>query len=81
VAFLDCPRCSVPAPSQRLFWQLQFSPDAPSTKLLTKSFGWGAMESFVQHDVQELLRVLTDNLESKMKVRSSRRCRWWWWWW
>lgn len=29
------------------------------------------MDSFVQHDVQELNRMLTDNLEEKMKVERS----------
>ena len=29
------------------------------------------MEGFMQHDVQELNRVLCDNLEEKMKVRQS----------
>jgi hypothetical protein len=37
--------------------------------LLTKplSFGWDALDAFTQHDVQELDRVLCDNLEEKMK--------------
>ncbi|KAL3236907.1 hypothetical protein MRX96_022160 [Rhipicephalus microplus] len=34
---------------------------------LTKSFGWETLDSFMQHDVQELCRVLLDNMESKMK--------------
>jgi ubiquitin carboxyl-terminal hydrolase 7 len=34
---------------------------------LTRSFGWGAADSFLQHDVQELSRVLCDKLEEKMK--------------
>lgn len=61
------PSKSIPLAMQRLFWQLQFSGDAVSTKKLTKSFGWGSDEAFVQHDVQELLRVLIDNLDEKMK--------------
>jgi hypothetical protein len=35
---------------------------AVSTKALTHSFGWEAAESFQQHDVQELNRVLFDAL-------------------
>jgi ubiquitin carboxyl-terminal hydrolase 7 len=31
------------------------------------SFGWDALDAFTQHDVQELGRVLCDNLEEKMK--------------
>ena len=48
--------------------QLQFGDASVSTKDLTKSFGWDTMEGFMQHDVQELNRVLCDNLEEKMKV-------------
>ncbi|KNC51539.1 nc protein [Thecamonas trahens ATCC 50062] len=58
---------SIPLALQRLFYNMQFAESAVSTKELTKSFGWDAMESFYQHDVQELNRVLCDNLETKMK--------------
>ena len=34
---------------------------------MTKSFGWETLDSFMQHDVQEFLRVLLDKLENKMK--------------
>ncbi|KAJ2525997.1 ubiquitin-specific protease ubp15, partial [Coemansia sp. RSA 1933] len=34
---------------------------------LTKSFGWDSYDSFMQQDVQELNRMLQDNLENKMK--------------
>lgn len=51
--------------------QLQFGDSSVSTKDLTKSFGWDTMDSFMQHDVQELNRVLCDNLEEKMKVSCS----------
>jgi hypothetical protein len=39
------------------------------TNELTKSFGWKSLDSFMQHDVQEFNRVLSDKLEQKMKVR------------
>ena len=39
-----------------------------STKDLTKLFGWDTYDSFMQHDVQELNRVLCEKLEDKMKV-------------
>ena len=42
-----------------------------STKDLTKSFGWDTVESFMQHDIQELNRVLTDKLDEKMKARGA----------
>lgn len=51
---------------QRVFYELQFSDSPVGTRKLTKSFGWDAVDSFLQHDVQELCRVLLDNLESKM---------------
>lgn len=52
---------------QRVFHDLQFNDKAVGTKKLTKSFGWETLDSFMQHDVQEFLRVLLDKLESKMK--------------
>ncbi|EDO34745.1 predicted protein [Nematostella vectensis] len=52
---------------QRVFYELQHSDKAVGTKKLTKSFGWETLDSFMQHDVQELCRVLLDNMESKMK--------------
>ena len=53
---------------QSLFYKLQYSDTSVSTKDLTKSFGWDAFDSFMQHDVQELNRVLCEKLEDKMKV-------------
>eukprot|EP00741_Cyanophora_paradoxa_P021387 tig00021350_g20646.t1 len=58
---------TVPMALQRVFWRLQTSVTSVGTKELTKSFGWDAYDSFTQHDVQELNRVLCDNLEEKMK--------------
>ncbi|XP_039754129.1 ubiquitin carboxyl-terminal hydrolase 7-like isoform X2 [Pararge aegeria] len=52
---------------QRVFYDLQFSDIPVATKKLTKSFGWETLDSFMQHDVQEFLRVLLDKLESKMR--------------
>jgi ubiquitin carboxyl-terminal hydrolase 7 len=57
---------SVALAMQRVFYELQFSDSPVGTRKLTKSFGWDAVDSFLQHDVQELCRVLLDNLESKM---------------
>ncbi len=53
---------------QRVFNDLQFNDKAVGTKKLTKSFGWETLDSFMQHDVQEFLRVLLDKLEMKMKA-------------
>lgn len=45
---------------QRVFYDLQFSEKPVATKKLTKSFGWETLDSFMQHDVQEFLRVCID---------------------
>ena len=58
---------SVALALQRVFYELQFNDKPVGTKKLTKSFGWETLDSFMQHDVQELCRVLLDNIESKMK--------------
>ncbi|CAN0216089.1 unnamed protein product, partial [Discosporangium mesarthrocarpum] len=56
----DC----IPLQLQRLFGQLQISNcSSVETRALTSSFGWTAQDSFQQHDVQELCRVLFDALE------------------
>eukprot|EP00794_Sanderia_malayensis_P008888 gene8888-9838_t len=52
---------------QRVFYDLQHSDKPVGTKKLTRSFGWETLDSFMQHDAQELCRVLLDNMESKMK--------------
>ena len=49
----------VPLQLAALFARLQISTcQAASTRALTASFGWSRAESFRQHDVQELCRVL-----------------------
>ncbi|EAX87286.1 Clan CA, family C19, ubiquitin hydrolase-like cysteine peptidase [Trichomonas vaginalis G3] len=57
---------------QRLFTLMQMSPLTPSTQELTTSFGWGITDQFSQHDVQEFLRVLVDNLEKKLKKTDKK---------
>ncbi|KAI8435835.1 hypothetical protein MSG28_004051 [Choristoneura fumiferana] len=64
----DDSSCSVAFGLQRVFYDLQFSDKPVATKKLTKSFGWETLDSFMQHDVQEFLRILLDKLESKMKA-------------
>lgn len=58
---------SVSLALQRVFYRLQTKSSAVSTKELTRSFGWSQIDSFMQHDVQELYRILCDRLEEKMK--------------
>lgn len=66
----DDDQTSVPLALQRTFYELQFSDTAVGTKKLTRSFGWATLDSFMQHDAQELCRVLLDNIENKMKGTS-----------
>mmetsp|Transcript_2670 Transcript_2670/g.8917 ORF Transcript_2670/g.8917 Transcript_2670/m.8917 type:complete len:1166 (-) Transcript_2670:95-3592(-) len=64
------PEASIPLALQRIFYKLQYADSSVSTKQLTKSFGWDTYDTFMQHDVQELNRVLVDKLEEKMKDTS-----------
>ncbi|KAI6652262.1 Ubiquitin carboxyl-terminal hydrolase 7 isoform X1 [Oopsacas minuta] len=58
---------SVALALQRLFYELQHSDKAVSTKKLTRAFGWKTLDILMQHDVQEMCRVLLDNLDAAMK--------------
>mmetsp|Transcript_7331 Transcript_7331/g.19028 ORF Transcript_7331/g.19028 Transcript_7331/m.19028 type:complete len:1112 (-) Transcript_7331:2065-5400(-) len=58
---------SIPLALQSLFYKLQYGDTSVATKELTASFGWDTYDSFMQHDVQELNRVLCEKLEEKMK--------------
>ncbi|KAK4408376.1 Ubiquitin carboxyl-terminal hydrolase 12 [Sesamum angolense] len=63
----DMPSASIALALQSLFYKLQYSDNSVATKELTKSFGWDTYDAFLQHDVQELNRVLCEKLEEKMK--------------
>ena len=58
---------SVPLSLQRVFYHLQTSASAVSTKHLTQAFGWNNLESWQQHDVQEFSRVLLDAISERVK--------------
>mmetsp|Transcript_18165 Transcript_18165/g.59352 ORF Transcript_18165/g.59352 Transcript_18165/m.59352 type:complete len:1097 (+) Transcript_18165:86-3376(+) len=66
----DIPSKSIPLALQTLFYKIQFSEKSVATKDLTRSFGWDTNQSFEQHDVQELNRVMCERLEEKMKGTS-----------
>lgn len=51
-----------------LLLQLQYQSTSVNTKDLTKSFGWGTYDAFLQHDIQEMEAILCEKLEEKMKV-------------
>ncbi len=58
----------VPFQLQKLFANMDTCSDkAVTTNALTRSFGWTGSDSFVQHDVQELCRVLYDALEEALR--------------
>ena len=55
---------------QRLFYQMEFPQDsaaALSTQALTTSFGWNGNDVFMQHDIQEMNRILCDRLDECTK--------------
>ena len=52
---------------QSVFRNLQCATTTVTTKDLTNAFGWTSQEAFMQQDVQEMMRVLLDKLEDKMK--------------
>jgi ubiquitin carboxyl-terminal hydrolase 7 len=60
-------RKSIPLNIQRLFYRMQFSENAVSTKALTVSFGWTDRQTVIQHDTQEFCRILIDRLSAIMQ--------------
>eukprot|EP01062_Namystynia_karyoxenos_P019116 TRINITY_DN17162_c0_g1_i1.p1 TRINITY_DN17162_c0_g1~~TRINITY_DN17162_c0_g1_i1.p1 ORF type:complete len:1413 (+),score=351.90 TRINITY_DN17162_c0_g1_i1:125-4363(+) len=61
------PRQNIPLQLARVFYRLAKLDEPVRTNGLTESFGWTRADAFEQHDVQEMMNVLIDNLESKMK--------------
>ena len=51
----------------KLFYRMQTQLDPPRTTELTESFGWTRVNTLEQHDIEELARILLENLETKMK--------------
>ncbi len=54
------------------YWSSSYG-KAASTSNLIKSFGWSGSDAFVQHDVQEFLRVLMDKIEAKVKCTPAEK--------
>ncbi|XP_052200260.1 ubiquitin C-terminal hydrolase 12-like [Diospyros lotus] len=63
----DIPSTSIPLALQSLFYNIQHSDRSVATEELSKSFAWEKDDTLMQHDVQELSRVLSGKLENKMK--------------
>ena len=62
---------SIPLNLQALFYNMESSEVPCSTVDLTRSFGWDDVEGFVQHDIQEFMRVLLESIEKNMKDKSK----------
>lgn len=60
-------KASIALALQKVFYKLQFSDTAVCTKILTRSFGWSTVDVLMQHDIQEMMRVLIEKIESRMK--------------
>eukprot|EP01012_Entosiphon_sulcatum_P003989 TRINITY_DN11457_c0_g1_i2.p1 TRINITY_DN11457_c0_g1~~TRINITY_DN11457_c0_g1_i2.p1 ORF type:complete len:1274 (+),score=280.98 TRINITY_DN11457_c0_g1_i2:971-4792(+) len=67
------PPATIPQALQALFYHMQTSRATASTEQLTRSFGWTKDQVMVQHDIQELNRVLCDKLAEKMKGTAAER--------
>ncbi|KAI3854448.1 hypothetical protein MKX03_036471, partial [Papaver bracteatum] len=63
----DMPSGSIPLALHTIFDKLQYSDNNVATKELTRCFVYDMYDSLLQHDVQELNRVLSEKLEDKMK--------------
>ena len=60
--------CSIHLYLKKNKHQLLTANAAISTRKLTNTFGWDSLDRFVQHDAQELVRVLFDRLQSRLQV-------------
>lgn len=58
---------SVALALQKVFYNLEFSETAVCTENLTNSFGWSSVDVLTQHDIQEMMRMLIDKVEDRMK--------------
>ena len=58
---------SVALAMQRLFWNLQTSRKAQSTRDLLASFGWDSSDTLMQQDISDFCHMLFDILEEGMK--------------
>eukprot|EP00760_Papus_ankaliazontas_P013339 PhM_4_TR15697/c0_g1_i2/m.11385/K11838/USP7, UBP15; ubiquitin carboxyl-terminal hydrolase 7 len=66
------PKTNIPLALQRLFYAMEMRTERgtasalPTPVELMQSFGWDIDERQMQHDIHELMRVLLDNLMTKM---------------
>eukprot|EP01061_Rhynchopus_euleeides_P036471 TRINITY_DN6147_c0_g4_i1.p1 TRINITY_DN6147_c0_g4~~TRINITY_DN6147_c0_g4_i1.p1 ORF type:complete len:1226 (+),score=433.69 TRINITY_DN6147_c0_g4_i1:192-3869(+) len=57
----------------KLFYRMQTQAEPPRTTELTESFGWTRVHTLEQHDIEELARILLENLETKMKGTADEK--------
>jgi ubiquitin carboxyl-terminal hydrolase 7 len=64
---MDEANSSITLALQWLFYKLQVPESSVPTRELIRSFGWDTSDMFIQHDVEELNRILFDKLDERMK--------------
>ncbi|EAX85897.1 Ubiquitin carboxyl-terminal hydrolase family protein [Trichomonas vaginalis G3] len=69
---IDTEKSEIPKALASLFYNMQTSSKSCSTRRLTKSFGWNTEDLFAQQDVQELMRILLDRLDSVSDNSASK---------
>lgn len=61
---------------QTVFFDLETEKDHPvSSEPLTRAFGWDYMDVGVQHDAQELNRILIDRIENRLKSNDGNEVK------
>jgi ubiquitin carboxyl-terminal hydrolase 7 len=56
---------------QSIFYHLQFGNSSVNTQKLLDSFGWSKYDAYVQHDVQELARMLIEKIEDSISSKKK----------
>lgn len=69
---INTEKSEIPKALASLFYNMQTSSKACSTRRLTRSFGWDTEDLFAQQDVQELMRILLDRLDSVSDNSASK---------
>lgn len=57
---------------QSIFYRLQFGDSSVNTQRLLDSFGWSRYDAYVQHDVQELARMLIEKIEDSISSKKKQ---------
>jgi len=57
---------------QSTFYHLQFGDSSVNTQKLLDSFGWSSSDAYVQHDIQELARMLIEKIEEALTKKNVK---------